>query len=186
MNFHIRAQCDFLCHSFCCALPEDTIDVEVTIWTVDDIHTYRRDRMTQAASYSTSSRQVKPFPSLRKKISEYQGEKRRSFNPFTAVRETHFGKKMKRSRRSQRSGKCKKLDMGYCNPSTAASTCPTTTVTITTVNLSVHSYLPSILDVPIKPKLPASSKPSKTCAKPYTTPVPLLSPVHLDWSSDED
>ena len=52
MNFNIRAECDFLFHNFCCALPEDTIDVEVTIWTVDGIQTYRRDRMTQAALYS--------------------------------------------------------------------------------------------------------------------------------------
>ena len=51
--------------------------------------------------------------------------------------------------------------MGYFTPSTVASTCPPTT---TTANLSASSNLPSILDVP---KLPASSKLSKTLAKPY-------------------
>ena len=33
-------------------LPKDTIDMDMTIWTVDGIHTYRRDRMTQAKLYS--------------------------------------------------------------------------------------------------------------------------------------
>ena len=116
MNFNIRVECEFLFHNFCCALPKDTVDVEVTIRTVECIHTYRRDRTTQAVSYSPWSRQVKPFPSLRKKIAEYQEEKRRNFNPFIPVRETYFGKKMKRGRRSQKDGKYRKLDMGCFTP----------------------------------------------------------------------
>ena len=141
MNFDIRSECDFLFNNFQCALLEDMIDVEVTIWTVDGIHTYRRDRTTRAASYSPWSRQVKPFPSLRKKIAEYQEEKRRNFNPFTPARETHFGKKMKKSRRSQKSGKCRKLDMRCFMPSTVASTCQTTTTITTAASLSVPSNL---------------------------------------------
>ena len=161
MNFNIKAQCDFLFHNFHCALLEDMIDAEVTIWTVDGIYTYRRDRMTQASSYSSYSKQVKPFPSLRKKITEYQEEKRRSLNPFSQVRETHFGKKTKRSRRSQRSGKCRKLDMVCCVPSSIASTCLTTTATTTTANLSVPSNPPSTVDTPTIPIPPAPGKPSK-------------------------
>ena len=95
MNFNIMAEGDFLFHNFCCALPKDTIDIEVTIQTVDGIHTYRRDRMTQAASYRAWSRQVRPFPSLRKKIAEYQEEKRRPFNIFTPVREAHFARRVR-------------------------------------------------------------------------------------------
>ena len=161
MNFNIRAQCDFIFYNFHCTLPRDTMDVEVTIWTVDGIHTYRKDRMTQVALCSPWSRQVKPFPSLRKKIAEYQEEKRRSFNPFTPVKEINFGKK--RSRRSQKNRKCRKLDMGCFVPSTVASTCQTTTNTTTMVNLSAPSNPPSILDVP---KLPAPSKPSKNGQNP--------------------
>ena len=114
MNFNIRAQYSFVFYNFHCALPKDMIDVEVIIWTADGIHTYRRDRMTQTASYSLWSRQVKTFPSLRKKIAEYQEEKRRSFNPFTPVRENNFGKK--RSRRSQKNRKYRKLNMGHFMP----------------------------------------------------------------------
>ena len=117
------------------------IDIEVTIWTVDGILPYRRDRMNQAASYSPWRRQVKSFPSLRKKIAEYQEEKR-SFNPFTQVRETNFGKK-----RSRRSKKSKRLDVGHFTPFSVASTCPTTTTTTTMLNLSAPSNLPSILNI---------------------------------------
>ena len=67
--------------------------------------------------------------------------------------------------------------MGHFAPSIVASTCLTTTTTTTMVNLSAPSNPPSILHVP---KLPAPSKPSKTWAKPYPTPVPLSSPVHSD------
>ena len=149
---------------------------------VDGIHTYKRDRTTQVISYSPWSRQMKPFPSLRKKIIKYE-EKTRSFNPFTPVRETNFSKK--RSRRSQKSRKYRKLDMGHFVPSTTASTWPTTTTTTTTANLSVPTKLPTTLYVPTVHKSQASSQTSKTCPRPYT-PVPLSSPVHSDWSSEED
>ena len=46
MDFNLKAHCSFDFHSFCCALSEDMIDVEMTIWMVDGIHTYRRDRTT--------------------------------------------------------------------------------------------------------------------------------------------
>ena len=46
MNLNIRAQCDFVFYNFHCALPEDMIDIEITIQMVDGIHSYRRDRTT--------------------------------------------------------------------------------------------------------------------------------------------
>ena len=77
-------------------------------------------------SYSPWGRQVKPLSSLTKKIANYKEEKKeghekRNSNPFTPVRENTSGKK--RSRRLQRGRKCRKLDMGCCMPTTAASTC---------------------------------------------------------------
>ena len=102
--------------------------------------TYRRDRMTQAASYSPCSIQVKPFPSLRKKIADYQEEKRRNFNPFTPVRETLFGKRSKRSRRSQRSGRYRKLDMGHSSLCTVTPMCPTISTTTTAKSRSTQPH----------------------------------------------
>ena len=118
---------------------------------------------------------MKPCPSLGKKIAEYQEENRGGFSPFTPVRETNFGKKMKRSRKSQSSGKCRKLDIGHYAPSTVVSTCPMTTATTTTSKMSVPFNLLNILDVPTIPKLPAPSNLSRTWANPYTTPVSLSS-----------
>ena len=76
--------------------------------------------------------------------------------------------------------------MGCFVPSTVASMYPIATTTTTAASLSLPSNPPSILDVPAIPKPPAPSKPSKTWAKPYPTPVPLLSPVELDWLSKGD
>ena len=92
MDFNLKAHCDFDIHYFHFALPEDMVDVEMTIQMVDGIHTYRRDQTTQVTSYSPWSRQVKPFSSLRKKIVEYVEEKKeshekRNSSPFTPARE---------------------------------------------------------------------------------------------------
>ena len=42
-DFHLEAHCNFDFQYFHCALPKDTVDMEMTIWMVDGIHTYRRD-----------------------------------------------------------------------------------------------------------------------------------------------
>ena len=106
--------------------------------------------------------------------------KRETFNPFTPVRESKFGKK-----RSMRSQKSRKLDMGHSTPSTAASIWPTT-VTTTMVNLSVPSGLPSTSSKPSMPKQPVHRLPYKMWAIHHPTPVPFSSPVHSDWSSGEN
>ena len=109
--------------------------------------------------------------------------KRRSFNPFTLVRENKFGKKRSRS---QRSRKYRKLDMGCLMPSTVASLWQTTTIITTMANLLVPSGPPSTSNIPTMPKLPAPRQPPKMWAKCYPTPVPLSSPVHSDLSWEED
>ena len=70
MDFNFKAQCKYDFHYFYCAIPEDTADVEMTIQMVDGIHTYRRDRTTQMNAYSPLGRQVRPFSSLCKKITD--------------------------------------------------------------------------------------------------------------------
>ena len=107
-DFYLKGHCNFDLHYFHCALPKDKVDMEMTIWMVDGIHTYRRDQTTQVTFYSPWSRQVKPFSSLRKKIAEYREEKmeshkKRNSNPLTPVQENNFAKK--RSRRPQESRK---------------------------------------------------------------------------------
>ena len=38
MDFNFKAHCNF---DFHCAIPEDIVDVEMTIWMVNSIYTYR-------------------------------------------------------------------------------------------------------------------------------------------------
>ena len=68
--------------TFCCTLSEDMIDAEVTIHTVDGIHTNRRERNTQAASYSPWSRQVKPFLPLGRKVQNIKRRRGEVSIPF--------------------------------------------------------------------------------------------------------
>ena len=66
------------------------------------------------------------------------------------------------------------------------STWPTTNATTTMVNLSVPSNQPSSSNVQTEPKPPVPNQSSKMWEKCYPTPVLLSSPVHSDWSSEED
>ena len=186
MDFNLKAHYNLNFHYPCYAIPEDTVDVEMTIQMVDGIYTYRRDQTTQMTSYSQWSRQVKPFSSPRKKIPDYKQEKKescekRNSNPFTPVRENKSGKK--RSRKSQRS---RKLDMGHSAPSAVASTWPMMTTTTSTASLSVPSDLPTTSNILSMPKPPAHRPHYKMWAIHHPTLVPLSSLVHSDWPSEED
>ena len=76
MACELKLSCNFLFGFFQCALPEDTMDIEVTGRTVKGIHTYRKDHTTESATCSPWSRWMKPFPSLRNKIEAFKEEKR--------------------------------------------------------------------------------------------------------------
>ena len=83
----LEPQCNFLYGFFTCNLPEDTIDVEVTVHTLKGIHNFRRDCNTQASMCSPWGMQVRPFRSLRKKMKEYIEERQNIINPFSPNRE---------------------------------------------------------------------------------------------------
>ena len=42
MDFQLKTHCNFDFHYFHCDIPENTVDVEMTIQMVDGIYTYRR------------------------------------------------------------------------------------------------------------------------------------------------
>ena len=85
MDFHLKTHHDFDFHYFHCAIPEDTVDVEMTIQMVDGIYTYKRDQATQKMSYSPWGRKVKPFSSLRKKIADYEQERKKTMKRETVI-----------------------------------------------------------------------------------------------------
>ena len=45
-------QCNFLCGFFHCDLPEDTIDVGISMRTLKGIHNFRKDCATQSSTCS--------------------------------------------------------------------------------------------------------------------------------------
>ena len=54
----------------------DTVDVELTIRTVQGIYTYWKDHTAEAAIFTPWSRSVIAFPSLRKKIKAFKEDSR--------------------------------------------------------------------------------------------------------------
>ena len=124
MACELKPSCNYLFRFFWCALPEDTMDIKVTVRMVNGIHTYRRDHTTESATCIPWSRQIKPFPSLRKKIEAFKEEKRDENSPFTPS-PIKFTKKAVPSKRyrdrshSRGKSKSKKLDMGHFAPSMA-------------------------------------------------------------------
>ena len=67
---------------FQCHLPEDTIDVEITVRTLKGILTFRKDCSSQSSVCSPWGSCVKPFPSLHEKMADYIKERQTIANPF--------------------------------------------------------------------------------------------------------
>ena len=84
MACDVKPACDFVFGFLRCTLPMDTIDVELTVRTVQGIHTFRKDHTSESATCSPWSRWMKPFSSLQKKIEAFEEKKRdknSSFHP---------------------------------------------------------------------------------------------------------
>ena len=78
----LSPQCNFLYGFFKCQLPEDTKDMEITVRTLKGIHTFRKYCATQLSMCSQWCSQIRPFPSLIRKMEAYMEEKRNTANPF--------------------------------------------------------------------------------------------------------
>ena len=67
----LMPQCNFLYEYFQCQLPEDTIDMEVTVRTMKGIHMFKRDHSTQVISCRPWTSQLCPYKSLARKMKTY-------------------------------------------------------------------------------------------------------------------
>ena len=76
MACEISPICDFLFGLIRISLLMDTVDVELTVWMVKGIYTYRKDHTTESMIFYPLSKKVIPFPSLKCKIQAYQDDKR--------------------------------------------------------------------------------------------------------------
>ena len=87
MACDLEPQCNFLYVYFTCKLLEDPIDVEVTLHTLNRIHTIRKDHNTKASMCSPWGTQVRPSHPYRKKMKEYIEERQKILNLFVPNRE---------------------------------------------------------------------------------------------------
>ena len=67
----LMPQCDFLYCYFWCQLPEDTINMEVTLGTMMGIHTFKRDHVGQIISCRPWSLPLHPHSSMAIKMRTY-------------------------------------------------------------------------------------------------------------------
>ena len=75
MACDLEPTCNFLFEFFMCTIPEDTIDLDVTVCTLKVIHTFRKDGNTKISKCSPCSMEVKPFQSMWKKMKDYIEER---------------------------------------------------------------------------------------------------------------
>ena len=83
MACDLLTQCDLIFGILKCALPEDTIDVDLKVCTLWGIHTYRKDSSTQIIKCSTFGTEVLPFLSFKKKVVEFMKHRQIIATPFT-------------------------------------------------------------------------------------------------------
>ena len=82
MACNLAPTCNYLFGYFLCTLLEDMIDVDITMYMMKDIHTFRKDKTMQISKCSPWRMGVKPFPSLRKKMKDYIEESQTTVSPF--------------------------------------------------------------------------------------------------------
>ena len=76
MACEITPTCVFIFGLIRTCLLTETVDVELTVWIVKGIYTYRKDHTMESMTSALWSKKVIPFPSLRHKIKAYQDDKR--------------------------------------------------------------------------------------------------------------
>ena len=67
----LHPECNFLYRYFRCQLPEEMVDMQVKVKTMQGIHTFRRDRTSQVIKCNPWSTKLHPYPSLLWKMRTY-------------------------------------------------------------------------------------------------------------------
>ena len=67
----LQPECNFLQGFFRCKLPVEVVDVEVKITSMQGMHIFRRDRMTQLIKYMPWSMRPPPHPTIIKKVKTF-------------------------------------------------------------------------------------------------------------------
>ena len=67
----LQPECNFLHKFFRCRLPVEVVDVEVKITSMQGMHIFRRDRMSQLIKYTPWSMRLHPHPTIIKKMKTF-------------------------------------------------------------------------------------------------------------------
>ena len=67
----LQPECNFLHSYFRCRLPVEVVDVEVKITSMQEMHIFRRDRMTQLIKCTPWSMRLHPHPTIVKKMKTF-------------------------------------------------------------------------------------------------------------------
>ena len=76
MAREISPVCYFIFRWIRTSLLMDTVDIDLTVWTVKGIYMYRKDHTIESMIFMPWSNKVISFPSLRQKIQAFQDNKR--------------------------------------------------------------------------------------------------------------
>ena len=76
MAREVNLVCDFFLGFMHTNLPMDTVDIELTLRTVQGIYIYRKDHTGETTIFTLWSKSVIPFSSLRKKIKAFKEDTR--------------------------------------------------------------------------------------------------------------
>ena len=115
MAREISPICDFISRSIRTSLPMEMVDLDLTIWTVKGIYTYRKDNTSESMIYTPRIKKVIPFPSLTWKIQASRDNKRQEMTmPWNDGSMFQFSTppKMPRNPRKQTTGKIRTRWLG--------------------------------------------------------------------------
>ena len=71
MAWALTVQCHLVYQFIKCALPGDTIDVDLKVHTLKGIHMFKKDYKSQISKCSPWRAEVQPYPFLKKKMVEF-------------------------------------------------------------------------------------------------------------------
>ena len=78
----LQPECNFLHRFFRCKLPVEVVDVEVKITSMQGMHIFRRERMTQLIKCTPWSMRLHPHPTIIKKTKTFLEVENKDGNQF--------------------------------------------------------------------------------------------------------
>ena len=185
MACDLKLACNFFFSFLQCSHLRDTIDIELTVRTVKEIHIFRKDQTVKTATRSPLSRQMKLFPSLQKKIEAYKGEKREerslfhpNLNPFT--KRSPFSKRSRNNVQKKGKSKNRRLNIAKFDPPKTKRPANLWVMLPSTKSMNHHHSITTVM-ASICRTCKRWGLPSPFCSQS----APHPSPVESDWS-DED